>query len=73
LLLPIMKQYTELELQRALLDVGNGRPISEVARQWGIPYHTLYYRLKGNRQSRNAAFHHMQYLTQSQEDNLAAY
>lgn len=68
-----MKQYSEFELQRALADARDGRPISRAAQQWGIPYHTLYYRLKRGRQSRNAAFADMQRLTQSQEDNLVAY
>ncbi|KAK2009295.1 hypothetical protein LZ32DRAFT_683801 [Colletotrichum eremochloae] len=67
-----MKQYTEDELHRALLEVNAGCPIRQAACRWGIPYGTLRHRLKG-RQSRNAAFTHMQHLAETQEENLASY
>ncbi|KAK2035953.1 hypothetical protein LZ31DRAFT_485146, partial [Colletotrichum somersetense] len=54
--------YTEFELQQALHDVVDNCTISEAARQWGILYATLYYRLYG-RQSRNTAFINMQHLS----------
>ncbi|KAK2050905.1 hypothetical protein LY76DRAFT_474778, partial [Colletotrichum caudatum] len=67
-----MKQYTEDELQRVLRDVADSYSIRQAARKWGIPYATLRHRFYG-RQSKNAAYIHMQHLSQAQEDKLAAY
>ncbi|KZL64049.1 hypothetical protein CI238_04498 [Colletotrichum incanum] len=65
-----MVEYTEIEIAQALIAIADGLSIRTAAQQWGIPFSTVRYRIKGI-QPRALAFAGQQRLSPIQEKHLA--
>jgi 4-hydroxybenzoate polyprenyltransferase len=65
-----MPNYTEQQLQQALLHLQDGRTLASVSKDWSIPRSTLQSRLQGN-QPRLEAYESYQRLSRVQESRLA--
>ena len=65
-----MKQYTEYDIENALIDVDNGISVRKAAREHGVPRSTLMDRLAGALPS-SIAFQTFQALSPVQEEHSA--